>query len=75
MAVTLYRGGNKIADCSVRQEGLSLNNGIAFSYDASGNQGSFNEMLNVEVDEQSLYLKSMGDGLGRCHFKSKVNRS
>lgn len=60
MAAVLYRGGKKIAECSIRQEGLSRNNGIAFSHDASGSHGSFNEMLSVEADEQSLYLKSIG---------------
>lgn len=60
MAAILYRGGKKIAECSVRQEGLSRNNGIAFSYDASGTHGSFNEMLSVEANEHSMYLKSMG---------------
>jgi hypothetical protein len=68
MAAILYRGGKKIAECSVRQEGLTRNNGIAFSFDASANYGSFNEMLSVEADEQSLYLKSMGlawNGSGR----------
>jgi TIR domain len=72
MAAILYRGGKKIAECSVRQEGLTRNNGIAFSFDASANHGSFNEMLSVEADEQSLYLKSMGmawNGGGRDkHF-------
>ena len=62
MAAILYRGGKKIAECSVRQEGLARNNGIAFSHDASGSHGSFNEMLSVEADEQSLYLKAMGMG-------------
>lgn len=60
MAAILYRDGKKIAECSVRQEGLSRNNGIAFSHDASGNQGSFNELLSVVANEQSLYFKSMG---------------
>lgn len=64
MAAILYRGGTKIAECSVRQEGLSRDNGIAFSHDASGNYGSFNEMLSVEATEQSLYMKSMGMGWG-----------
>ena len=60
MAAILYRGGKKIAECSVRQEGLTRNNGIAFSHDASGTHGSFNEMLSVEANEQSMYLKSLG---------------
>ncbi len=62
MAAILYRGGKKIAECSVRQEGLTRDNGIAFSHDASGNRGSFNELLSVEADEQSLYMKSLGLG-------------
>lgn len=61
MAATLYRGGQKIAECSVRLGGLGgRGDGIAFSHDASAHQGSFNEMLSVEATEQSLYLKSMG---------------
>ena len=62
MAAILYRNGKKIAECSVRLEGLSRSNGIAFSHDASASHGSFNEMLNVEASDQSLYLKAMGMG-------------
>jgi hypothetical protein len=63
MAAILYRAGKKIAECSVRQEGLTRNNGIAFSTDASAKQGSFNEVLSVEADDQSLYMKPMGIAL------------
>lgn len=63
MAAILYRSGKKIAECSVRLEGLGgRSNGIAFSHDASANHGSFNEMLSVEASDQSLYLKAMGMG-------------
>lgn len=60
MAALLYRGGKKIAECSVRVDGFSRGNGIAFSHDASVHRGSFNELLNVEADEQSLFLTTMG---------------
>jgi len=60
MAALLYRGGKKIAECSVRVAGFSRDNGIAFSHDASVHQGSFNELLNVKADEQSLFLATMG---------------
>ena len=60
MAALLYRGGKKIAECSVRVDGFSRENGIVFSYDASVHQGSFNELLNVKADEQSLFLTMMG---------------
>lgn len=60
MAAILYRDGKKIAECSVRQDGLARSDGIAFSYDASAKQGSYNELLSVEASEQSLHLKPMG---------------
>lgn len=69
MAAILYRGGKKITECSVRLEGLGRSNGIAFSYDASASQGSFNEMLNVEASDQSLYFKSMGMAWNSGHDK------
>lgn len=60
MAALLYRGGKRIAECSVRLEGLGRENGIAYSYSASASQGSFNEMLNVVANDQHLFMKSMG---------------
>lgn len=60
IAAFLYRGGKKIAECSVRVDGFGRDNGIAFSHDASVRQGSFNELLNVKADEQSLFLATMG---------------
>lgn len=60
MAALLYRGGEKIAECSVRVDGFSRDNGIAFSHDATVRQGSFNELLNVKADDQSLFLTTMG---------------
>ncbi|MGJ7571534.1 toll/interleukin-1 receptor domain-containing protein [Variovorax sp. RB2P76] len=64
-AAILYRNGKKLAECSVRMEGLSgRSNGITFSHDSSANQGSFNELLSVEANEQSLFLKPLGMGFG-----------
>lgn len=60
MAAILYRNGKKIAECSVRLEGLSRSDGIAFSHDTSATLGSFNEMLSVEARDQNLHRKSMG---------------
>jgi TIR domain len=64
MAAILYRGGKKIAGCSVRLDSLGRTGGIAFSYDASGTQSSYNEMLTPEAGDQSLYLKAMGMAWG-----------
>ena len=60
MSAVLYRNGKKIAECSIRQDGFGRTDGIAFSYDASTRQSSYNELLSVEASEQSLHLKPMG---------------
>lgn len=64
MAALLYRGGKKIAECSVRLDGFGRDNGIAFSHDASSRQGSFNELLSVHADDQSQFLTAMGMSFG-----------
>lgn len=64
-AAVLYRNGKKLAECSVRMDGLSgRSSGITFSHDASASNGSFNELLNVEANEQSLFMKPLGMGFG-----------
>lgn len=63
MSAMLYRNGSAIAECSIRFEGSSSGrggNGIAFSHDASGNTRSFNELLSVNVGDQSLFLTALG---------------
>lgn len=63
MAGILYRNGKKIAEGSVRL-GSGFGKGIAFSQDASANSNSANEILNLESDDQAIYLKPMGLGWG-----------
>lgn len=63
VAAVLYRNGKVIAQCSVRLEGFGgRSNGIAFSHDSSATPGSYNELLSVEVGDQSLYMRAMGMG-------------
>jgi hypothetical protein len=59
-AAYVYRNGEKLAECSIGLGGFSRQDGIVFSYDASVSGNSFNEMLNVAHDSQSLYLKALG---------------
>jgi hypothetical protein len=61
-SAVIYRSGKAAAECSIRLEGLGgrRSDGIAFSNDASARPGSYNEMLSVDADNQSLFLKSMG---------------
>lgn len=62
MSALMYRNGKTIAQCSVRLGGIGRGGGITFSYDRTASEGSFNEMLSVEVGVQALHLKSMGMG-------------
>jgi hypothetical protein len=61
-SAVIYRGGKAVAECSIRLDGFGgrRSDGVAFSYDASARPGSYNEMLSVEADSQSLFFKSMG---------------
>ncbi|HYO57805.1 toll/interleukin-1 receptor domain-containing protein [Archangium sp.] len=59
-AAYVYRNGEKLAECSIGLGGFGRQNGVVFSYDASASGNSFNEMLNVGYDSQSLYLKALG---------------
>lgn len=54
----IYRQGNKASECSVTLGGMG-GRGIEFSSSASA-RGGFNEMLSVDHDDQSLFLKSLG---------------
>ncbi len=57
----IYRNGEAVSRCSIRHKGASaFSKGISYSYDYQGNVNSFNEVLSVEVGEQSLSLKPMG---------------
>lgn len=57
----LYRDGKTVAECSVRIDSYgSRSSHLSFSYEASASSGSSNEMLNVEFDAQSMYMKALG---------------
>ena len=49
-----------VAECSVSIGGFSRSSGLSFSYSANASSGSFNEMLSVESDSQSMYFNSLG---------------
>lgn len=61
-STVLYRNGKAVAECSVGVDGPGGRHGggIAFSFDASAQSGSFNEMLYVESDSQSLHFTPLG---------------
>jgi TIR domain len=56
-----YRNGQAVARCSIRLGDRSgFVGGITFSHSDSAAEGSFNESLSVENDDQTLYLKPLG---------------
>lgn len=61
MVSTLYQNGKKLAECSIRLENWTgRSSGIAFSHSASVSHGSYNEMLSVDANDQSMYLRALG---------------
>ena len=73
---TVYKNGERVSGCRIWTGGdRFLTNGIAFSFNESGNGGSMNESLTIEDDGHSLFLKPMGfQLLGRTVDKQLTNQ-
>jgi hypothetical protein len=57
---TIYSDGKKSSECSIAMGGMMGTNAITYSNKTSSAHGSsFNEMLTVEHDNQTLYIKQM----------------
>jgi hypothetical protein len=56
-----YRNGEAVARCAIRIGGRTgYIAGITYSHDDSAPDGSYNESLSVEHDDQRLYLRPLG---------------
>ncbi len=55
----VYEHGRQVAQCQVRLGGIG-GDGITFSHSIEAGNSSFNEQLQVEDDEISLFLKPLG---------------
>ncbi len=56
-----YRDGDAVARCSIfLGDRIGSMPGIGYSHNDAAPQGSYNENLTVETDEQALYLKALG---------------
>lgn len=65
LTTTVYRNGKKATECSIRLGALDRHSGgLSFSWDASAQRNSSNEMLLIENDDQSIYFKSIGMSSG-----------
>lgn len=57
----IYREGKAISECSIHLGGLGgRSQAMTFSYSLNGSSGSFNEMLSVDADSQSMFFKPLG---------------
>ncbi len=57
----IYRNGKDVSKCAIRHGGASaFGNGITYSHDDRSRGSSCNEILSIEVGDQSLSLKPMG---------------
>jgi len=57
----IYRDGKAVSECSIWIGGLGgRSQALTFSYNANSARGSFNEMVSIESDSQSMYFKALG---------------
>ncbi len=60
-AAIIYREGKAISECSIHLGGLGgRSQAMTFSYSLNQSSGSFNEMLSVDADSQSMFFKPLG---------------
>ena len=52
-------------DAACSRQSIGLTSGIGYSHNDAAPQGSYNENLTVETDEQALYLKALGMSFAR----------
>jgi hypothetical protein len=55
-----YRDGDAVAHCAIRLADGMGSAGVTYSHNDAAPNGSFNESLSVEHDNQQLYLKPLG---------------
>lgn len=57
----VYRDGKAVSECSIWLGGLGgRSQALSFSYNANSAKSSFNEMVTIESDSQSMYFKALG---------------
>jgi TIR domain len=58
-SAVVYKGGRAVSRCTVFV-GSHFTNGIAYSSSETNDSNSYNEMLSVAADDQTLYFKASG---------------
>lgn len=70
----VYKNGNAISVCTVFMGGGHIGRGIGYSNSERSDGNQFNEMLSVEADDQSMFLRGMGLSLRRNDDISKLSQ-
>jgi hypothetical protein len=76
-AASIYKQGQAVSRCTIFVGDGSFLRGIAYSAAETSASNSYNELLTVEADDQSMFLRSMGIaaiGDGRGHALSHMRR-
>ena len=57
----IYRDGKAVSECSIWIGGLGgRSQALSYSNNANAPKGSFNEMVSIDSDSQSMYFKALG---------------
>lgn len=56
----IYKDGKSASQCAISMDGHGMMEGITYSSSGSLAGNSFNEILNVDADDDSMFIKSMG---------------
>jgi hypothetical protein len=59
-AAVVYRQGQAVSHCTVFLGDRTFAGGIAYSASETSASNGYNELLSVEADDQSMFLRSMG---------------
>lgn len=68
-----YKHGQSTAQCTVFMGGAAMSNGIAYLSKETSESNSYNEMLMIDADDQSLYFRSMGMSMTRRDEREKLS--
>lgn len=63
----IYRNGQAVSRCTVFVGDRGFSGGIAYSASEHFGRNSYNELLSVHADDESLFLRSMGMASGGRH--------
>ena len=70
----IYRNGQAVSRCTVFVGDRGFSGGIAYSASEHFGRNSYNELLSVDADDESLFLRSTGMASGRQRHDAKLTQ-